>query len=197
MRVCHSTTGSQGRDPAKSPPPSPWRPAPRQPCLCTKNAAILSHHCCTGAGSSRDRATHPLLVVDPPLVVLPHYHLDAAFPVIALQHNSLREWTVLGHHCNAAPWELIPQPGTPQPAPAYPRPPTDGTGFLGPHHKCLPQQMLQRQQAGMGALPPVMSPSPSCTTPAPPNLLLATGAMRAHTLPLVFDARQPLILPGG
>lgn len=35
--------------------------------------------------------TDPLLVVDPPLVVFAHHHLDAPLPVIPLQDDSLGE----------------------------------------------------------------------------------------------------------
>lgn len=54
-------------------------------------AHCVPSHCwhCHRMGNSTGRATHPLLIVDPPLVVLPHHHLDAAFPVVSLQHDSL------------------------------------------------------------------------------------------------------------
>lgn len=36
-----------------------------------------------------EKAAHPLLVVDPPLVILLDHHLNPFLPVAALQHNCL------------------------------------------------------------------------------------------------------------
>lgn len=37
----------------------------------------------------KKKSTHPLLVVDPPLVILLNHHLNPSLPVAALHHNRL------------------------------------------------------------------------------------------------------------
>lgn len=145
----------------------------------------------TTARSSRGRATHPLLVVGPPLVVLPHHHLDAPFPVVALQHHGLEG------QCWGSRPHSIPRP-TPSP-----------THTAGP---CLPQAPCS-QNCCPRDTSPTASPSNRMNTagedgssaadgvlsssPCPPHPLSALGATRAHALPLVCGAHQPLTPPGG
>lgn len=54
--------------------------------LCLNSVWIHSLHLKDGI---RNKSAHPLLVVDPPLVILLDHHLNPSLPVAALQHDRL------------------------------------------------------------------------------------------------------------
>lgn len=54
------------------------------------------------------KSAHPLLIVDPPLVILLDHHLNPSLPVAALQHNRLTTWGGNTHfwtHTHKHPFE--------------------------------------------------------------------------------------------